>query len=197
MNRKVLYDSDIREPLFEFLEERLGKIRILEEKQTGRARADVVMVTEKYLCGIEIKSDADSYARLKKQVRYYDQYYDRNMVVVGSTHAVHIEEHVPDWWGIISVELIEDTIDFYVIREPEDNPKVQDGKKITILWRPELNRLLELNGLPAYKQKSKAFVQKKLLERVQGELLWPQAMDELFERDYNTIGEEIEAYRKR
>ena len=49
MNTKILHDSDIREPLFDFLEESLGKIRILEEKQTGRARADVVMVTDKYL----------------------------------------------------------------------------------------------------------------------------------------------------
>ena len=104
MNTKILHDSDIREPLFDFLEESLGKIRILEEKQTGRARADVVMVTEKYLYGIEIKSDADTYARLNKQVRYYDQYYDRNIVVVGSMHAAHIEEHVPEWWGILSVD---------------------------------------------------------------------------------------------
>ena len=57
---KILHDSDIREPLFDFLEERLGKIRILEEKQIGRARADVVMVTERYIYGIEIKSDAIS-----------------------------------------------------------------------------------------------------------------------------------------
>ena len=197
MNTKILHDSDIREPLFDFLEERLGKIRILEEKQIGRARADVVMVTERHLCGIEIKSDADSYARLKKQVRYYNQYYDRNIVVVGSTHAAHIAEHVPGWWGIISVELIKEKMDFYVIREPQDNPKVQVEKKITILWRPELNRLLKMNGLPAYRQKSKAFVQKTLLERVPGELLWPQAMEELFERDYNTIREEIESYRRK
>ena len=197
MRTTILHDADIREPLFDFLEERLGKIRILEEKQTGRARADVVMVTERYIYGIEIKSDADTYTRLKKQVKYYDQYYDRNIVVVGSTHATHITEHVPGWWGIISVELIGNRMDFYVIREAQDNPKNQEDKKITILWRPELNRLLEVNGLPAYKQKSKAFVQKKLLERVPGELLWPQVMDELFERDYNTIGDEIEAYRRR
>ena len=196
MSTTILHDADIREPLFDFLEERHGKIRILEEKQMGRARADVVMVTERHLCGIEIKSDADSYARLKKHVRYYDQYYDRNIVVVGSTHATHITEHVPGWWGIISVELIGNRMDYYVIREAQDNPKNQEDKKITILWRPELNRLLEVNGLPAYKQKSKAFVQKKLLERVPGELLWPQAMEELFERDYNTIREEIEEYRR-
>ena len=53
-----------------------------------------------------------------------------------------------------------------------------------------------MNGLPAYRQKSKAFVQKTLLERVPSELLWPQAMEELFERDYNTIREEIEEYRR-
>ena len=197
MNTIILHDSDIREPLFDYLEEKLGKIRILEEKQTGRARADVVMVTEQYLYGIEIKSDADTYARLKKQVRYYDQFYDRNIVVVGSTHAAHVADHVPKWWGIISAEIIGNHMDFYNIREQVDNSKVQAEKKISILWRPELNRLLSLNGLHAYKQKSKAFVQKKLLEMVPGELLWPQVMDELFERDYNTIADEIEAYRGR
>lgn len=40
----MLYDKDIREPLFEFLEEQYGRIRILEEKQMGRSRADLVMV---------------------------------------------------------------------------------------------------------------------------------------------------------
>ena len=94
----MLYDKDIREPLFEFLEERYGKVRILEEKQMGRSRADAVMVTEDALTGIEIKSDADTYARLKRQVRDYDRFFDRNLVVVGSTHGSHIGEHVPDWW---------------------------------------------------------------------------------------------------
>lgn len=61
----VLKDKDIREPLFEFLEETYGKVRILEEKTMGRSRADLVMVAPECLYGIEIKSDADTYARLK------------------------------------------------------------------------------------------------------------------------------------
>lgn len=40
----MLYDKDIREPLFYYLEERFGKSRILEELNMGRSRADVVMV---------------------------------------------------------------------------------------------------------------------------------------------------------
>ena len=46
MSDQVLHDKDIREPLFDFLEETYGKVRILEEKTTGRARADVVMITD-------------------------------------------------------------------------------------------------------------------------------------------------------
>ena len=186
----MLKDKDIREPLFDFLEENYGKVRILEEKITGKARADVVMITPELLYGIEIKSDVDTYARLKKQVRYYNWYYDRNMVVVGSSHAHHIREHVPDWWGVITVETDEaGRVDFYTLREAGENPRVKDKRKITILWRPELNHLLELNQLPKYRNKSKLFVQEKLLETVPAETLWPQACEELFERDYSRFME--------
>ncbi|MBQ1285987.1 MAG: sce7726 family protein, partial [Lachnospiraceae bacterium] len=90
----MLYDKDIREPLFDYLEEYYGKIRILEEKRTGRSRADIVMVLPEKLCGIEIKSDADSYQRLSRQVKDYDMYFDMNIVAVGSSHGAHVEEHV-------------------------------------------------------------------------------------------------------
>lgn len=197
MDKWKLLDKDIREPLFDFLEETYGKIRILEEKVTGRARADVVMITEDLLFGIEIKSDSDTYARLKKQVKNYDMYYDRNIIVAGTSHATHVEEHVPKYWGIITVEADESgTPDFYVLRDPQDNPKVKDDRKISILWRIELNNLLAKNNLPKYAQKSKFFVQQTLLERVDKDILWKQAYEELFERDYNTIGETIEEYRK-
>lgn len=38
-----------------------GKVRFLEEKVTGKARADVVMVLPDKVCGIEIKSEVDFY----------------------------------------------------------------------------------------------------------------------------------------
>ena len=85
----MLKDKDIREPLFDFLEDRHSKIRIIEEKTMGKSRADVIMVLENEVVGIEIKSDADTYARLSRQVKDYDRYFDRNIVVVGSRHAHH------------------------------------------------------------------------------------------------------------
>ncbi len=193
---KTLLDKDIREPLFEFLEETYGKIRIIEEKAMGRSRADVVMVTPDLLYGIEIKSDADTYARLKRQVRDYDLYYDCNYAVVGTSHAMHISEHLPAWWGIITVEPVEERADFYILRKPLPNPKTDWKRKIGILWRPELAHIQELNGLPVYKEKSKLFVQEKLLQKVPPDLLQAQLCEELFERDYTIIGEKIQEFRR-
>jgi hypothetical protein len=198
---RVLHDKDIREPLFDFLEEQYGKIRIIEEKRMGRSRADVVMVTDSALWGIEIKSDADTYARLARQVKDYDKYFDYNLVAVGTSHAAHIKEHVPKYWGIITVERIEERLDFYLFREPLENPYVTWKRKLSILWRPELVILQEWNQMPKYREKSKAFVVGKIIERIPAKIpeqrLKEQISELLFERDYNTIAETIADYKKK
>ncbi len=122
------------------------------------------MVTEDALYGIEIKSDADTYTRLSRQVRDYDKYYDHNIIVAGTRHAHSIKEHVPEWWGIITVEEEDGRLDFYFYRKPGDNPKLDPGKKISILWRPELAHIQELNGMPKYRDKSKVFVAGKIIQ---------------------------------
>lgn len=197
----MLHDKDIREPLFDFLDETYGKIRIIEEKTMGKSRADVVMVTEDALYGIEIKSDADTYTRLAGQVKDYDKYYDFNYVVVGTSHAFHIREHVPNHWGVITVEEVENVPDFYILRKPEPNPKVTWKKKLEILWRPELAQIQEWNQMPKYKEKSKLFVKDKILERLEaGKIeeaaLKKQVSELLFERDYNNVEEILQEYRK-
>ncbi len=191
----MLKDRDIREPLFLFLEEMYGRVRFIEEKRMGASRADVIMVTEDSLVGIEIKSDADSYQRLAGQVKDYDQFCDRNIVAVGSSHAYHIEEHVPDYWGIITVDQVEDKADFYVLRSSKMNPMCKPEQKIKLLWRRELAHIQEINNMPAYRQKSKAFVREKILERVPEEMLKRLLCEELLERDYTTIEKDIKAWR--
>ena len=154
----MLKDKDIREPLFDFLEDTYGKVRIIEEKTMGRSRADLVMVTEKSLVGIEIKSDADTYARLATQVKDYDKYYDCNIAVVGSSHGIHIKEHVPEYWGIITVEEVDGEPDFYMLRTPESNPNMKLENKIKILWRPELALIQEKYGMAKYKENEQGVV---------------------------------------
>lgn len=197
----MLYDKDIREPLFEYIEDNFGKVRIIEEKQIGKSRADVMVVMDSKIIGIEIKSDADTYERLSRQILDYNRCFDFNYVVVGTKHAKHIEEHVPEWWGIITVDEEKDAgADFYELRKPSLNPRSHyeffRKRQLSFLWRPEIAHIQELHGFHKYAYKSKKFVLDYLYENVDEETLKKEITEELFERDYSLISEKISAYKK-
>ena len=222
----MLKDKDIREPLFDFLESEYGKTRIIEEKMMGKSRADVIMVITGALVGIEIKSDADTYTRLESQIKDYDKYFDYNIVVVGSSHGIHVEEHVPEYWGIITVDEVNNQPDIYCLRRPSLNNKMKLGYKLELLWRPELAMLQDMFKMPSYKGKSKLFVRKTIIEwtklpltnaeisrikksakeagetpvipksRINPFELNCQISELLFERDYEKMLSEIAEYRK-
>ena len=191
----MLKDKDIREPLFAFLEESWGRIRIIEEKNMGGSRADVIMVTPDSFVGIEIKSDADTYTRLAGQVEDYDRYFDMNIIVVGTRHAMHVEEHVPASWGIITVEEVEGRADFYVLRRPKPNPGVDPARKLSLLWRPELQHIVTRHLKHKYERISKKDVIERILAGVPYETLRVEMSEELFERDYTRIFDEINQFR--
>ena len=195
----MLKDKDIREPLFDFFDEKFGKVRIIEEKQIAKSRADVMLVLEETLVGVEIKSDADTYTRLARQIKDYNKFFDYNYVVVGSSHSKHIDEHIREYGGIIVATEDEGDIKFQILREPGINKRAQKTykmkRKLSILWRPELARIQEINNMPKYKQKSKDFVITKIMEKVPWELLHKQISEELFQRDYNTIGDVIQEWK--
>ncbi len=190
-----MLDKDMREPLFDYLDEYYGKIRIFEEKITGGSRADVIGIIDGNVLGFEIKSDGDSYTRLKTQTADYDRLCDYNYLVVGKSHRKHAASHVPDHWGLLCIfdEGEGETVE--CIRTPALNPGASLKKQIELLWRPELSRLQEWNGLPAYKQKSKLFVREMIVEKVPEEVLKRQMTDLLFERDYDLLLKEIEEAR--
>lgn len=191
----MLYDKDIREPLFSFLEEAYGKTRIIEEKIMGGSRADIVMVTEDSLYGIEIKSDADRYVRLARQVEDYNRFFDYNIIAVGSSHAMHVEEHVPDFWGIITIDEVEGKPDFYILRRPKENPHIKYEDKLSLLWRPELQHIVYRNLKHKYDTLSKKEVIKRITDQLDYDSIRKEISTELFERDYNTILDTINKYR--
>ncbi len=157
----------------------------------GKSRADIVMVTPHALYGIEIKSDADTYVRLKSQVKDYEKYYDFNLVVVGTSHAMHIEDHVPAHWGILTVEWVDDAFDFYMLRQPKPNPNALKLNQLKLLWRSELAWIQEQNQMARYKDKSRPFVAQKIAEKknLSPELLTTQICHVLLERDYSVFHE--------
>ncbi|MCR5098257.1 MAG: sce7726 family protein [Lachnospiraceae bacterium] len=187
--KTVLHDSDIRDDLCDYLEQKYGQVRFFDELVIGKSRADIVMVTRDAIIGVEIKSDADTYTRLKGQIPDYDRYFDKNILAVGSTHAMHAPEHIPDHWGLISVEETGDGLDFYEVREPGAS-KAKIRKQLDLLWRRELYQLQGMNGLHKYSNKRRAFVEKYVVESVDESLLKQQIRDILFERDYSIFDDQ-------
>lgn len=181
-----MLDADIREPLFLYLETLYGKVRIFEEKNIGKSRADVIAVTDGELIGLEIKSDGDSYARLKRQICDYNRYCGRNYIVVGARHKIHAKEHIPEFWGILVIARDPDTkiprIEEQKAAAP--NPKAALNWQLSLLWRNELAHILQRNKLPKYANKNKSFICEKLIEKVPAQALLLQMTDEIFERDY-------------
>lgn len=182
-----MLDTEIRELLFDYIDEKYDKLRIYEELKIRKSIADVVVVLEDKLIGIEIKSDSDTYTRLPTQIKDYNHFFDYNYLAVGSSHAKHAHEHIPKHWGILCVAMEDDNPYIKELREPTPTPRLQVSYQIKLLWRLELNNILDKNKLPKYRQKSKRFVQLKLIEKLTSEKLKIDICDELFERDYTLL----------
>lgn len=182
----MLYDREMRDPLCYYLEDRFGKVRILDEVPIGHARADLMLTLPMELIGIEIKSNMDTYDRLKRQVRNYDLYFDRNYAAVGSRHAVHIFEHIPAHWGVLCIREEHGNAVVTELRPATAGParKNRPMNQLSFLWKRELFHILDANRLPKYRGQSKPFIREKLLGRIAWESLKQAICEELFERDY-------------
>ncbi|MBO4873085.1 MAG: sce7726 family protein [Lachnospiraceae bacterium] len=185
-----LKDAQIRDPLCDYFEEKYGTVRFFEELTMGRSRADIVLVTNDALIGVEIKSDADTYERLARQVKDYDRFFDFNYVVVGSTHALHVREHIPPYWGVISVERIGTRLDLYELAAPGPNKKVRLTNQLELLWRREWTALQAANRLHKYADRRRSFVKKYILASIPPEDLKRQVLEILRERDYSVFEKE-------
>ena len=118
-------------------------------------------------------------------------------ILTKTSHGAHVQEHVPEWWGIITVEQTQEGIDFYIRREAGKNPQMNWKRKLSLLWRPELVHIQELTQMPRYKEKSKAFVIEKMIQKVPEEQRSLLVSEELFERDYTRIEAVIREYKSR
>lgn len=109
----------------------------------GYVRIDLAVVTPDRWDGYEIKSEADSLARLARQVEAYSAVLDRANLVTHTKHLKHATTRLPEWWGIIAVKpdgALEP------IRQAGSNPGVTPRILIESLWRTEAARVLEAWG---------------------------------------------------
>ena len=132
----------------------------------GRIIADVAVLHET-LHGYEIKSHHDNFLRLPKQVKYYDWVFDTNTLVYAGWDDDVISSHIPEWWGMMKVEEINDELQVKVIRESKPNPKQKIMQLVKLLWKEEaINALIKHNLYKGFSGKRRGILWRRLAENI-------------------------------
>jgi len=179
-----LSDPQMREALFSYLDGKYPKIRVFDEKEIGKSRADLIAVTDSTITGYEIKSDRDSYARLKSQIRDYNKFCDLCYAVVGKSHQAGIAKRIPEFWGILVISNEDGQTEVYEMRPPDINPKDITDNKLSMLWKKEIQNIAKNYKLPKYSKMNKKYLIRMLRECIPHIQLMQALTEELFERDY-------------
>lgn len=104
--------------------------------QYWTARADVAALTPDALALFEIKAGGDSLARLRTQVRAYDDTGSFNTLVVDEKHLRQAHDAVPPAWGIVVARGNEP--DLEELRPAQRNPSCNVRGLCNPLYRREL-----------------------------------------------------------
>lgn len=114
----------------------------------GKCRADIAVING-HLVGYEIKSNNDSLCRLEDQVKAYNAVFDKVFIVVGDRYINSIKNYIPEWWGgIASVRGLRGAVNFDIIREARTNKKIDPISIAQLLWRNEVEEILQQKKLP-------------------------------------------------
>src|ERR1700677_3438816 len=140
--RKVIYSEIISSIIAECPSRIVNEMAIC----CGEARVDIAVINGK-LHGFEIKSEADTLARLPGQVSAYNQVFDTMTIICGKNHLDSIAKMVPDWWGIYLAKINWGKVELTQWRCAETNQSVNSLALAQLLWKSEMLTLLADAGI--------------------------------------------------
>src|SRR5579875_2225886 len=126
-----------------------GAALTLDELWVPRSheRADVAVIGRS-MVGFEIKTERDTLKRLPRQMLAYGRLFDRCSVVVAERHRHAAQEILPEWWGIMVID-IGDKVAFTSVRKARPNPALDPEILVRLLWRDEvISALVDLGHAP-------------------------------------------------
>lgn len=130
----------------------------------GDARIDIAVVNGA-LIGYEIKSEADTLQRLPHQSAVYSRLMDQVTVVSSGSHLEKAKRIIPEWWGLTEAVDRDGAVEFNIMRQPKNNPKIDAFSLAQLLWRDEALGLLRQFGMQkGMGAKSRHDIWKKLCE---------------------------------
>ena len=150
----------------------------------GYSRADIMMVNG-ILHGFEIKSDRDTLERLKSQVGYYEQVFEKITIVVGEKFINEITSIIPQYWGIIEASFYKNgSIKLSNLRTPKKNTYIDEYSLVQLLWKDEILEELSLRKLDkGIRSKSRSYLAQVLVENTSKKTLLHIVKDKLKSRN--------------
>lgn len=153
----LIRDRDVRFALHSLLIARHADdgTRIVDELALcqGETRVDVAVVNGE-LSGYEIKSAADTLARLPRQQELYSRILDRAWLVSTWARVGKLEHVLPSWWGLIAIDPSASAQPLREVRRAKLNRHVDPHSLAQLLWREECIELLR-SKIPAARVSSK------------------------------------------
>lgn len=127
----------------------------------GEVRADLVHVEDMHC--FEIKSEADSLARLITQGSRYALVFDQVTLVLAEKHVTKALEMLPTWWGVMTLE--DATGTFLALRDAGVNVHHRAESLASILTRDEALHILEdANSTKGWRSKSLYLIQQHIAQ---------------------------------
>lgn len=114
--------------------------------EEGRRRIDVAVVNGS-LSGWEIKSDADTLYRLEGQAQSYGRVFDYVSIVTTPKYHDRAIARLPEWWGVLIAQQVDDEISLTEVRAPRPNSAVEPMSLVQLLWRDEAMAILKEIGM--------------------------------------------------
>ncbi|MFC4761750.1 sce7726 family protein [Dyella koreensis] len=125
----------------------------------GEVRADLVLIEEMHC--FEIKSEADSLARLISQGSRYARVFDHVTLVMAERHVAKAMELLPPWWGAMVLDPATGT--FRQLRPARLNVRQSADSLASVLTKDEALAVLEDSGqMKGWRSKSLYLIQRHI-----------------------------------
>ena len=157
--RKILRETSLKR----FISDPDSKIVDELNVPITKSRIDIAVLNG-HIHGYEIKSSKDNLNRLPHQIEGYTKVFDYLTVVTENKHQKKVLEILPEWVGL-QVCIADSTGNKIItLRKPSYNKNKKGFFLAKLLWREEMEKVLEINNIP-YRKRDTIWKLSELLER--------------------------------
>lgn len=142
---------------------------VFDEFMVGESGRIDLLHVDSALAGYELKGDLDSLYRLPRQMEVYSGVFSLCTLVVTPKHLRRAREIFRPGWGLAVVSRRpDDQLEYRQVRRAREMRSVNARSLVTLLWRDEMLRALDLLGAAdGVRSKPREWLEERLIARTE------------------------------